>query len=586
MTAERVERRLAAILAADVVGFARLMAVDEAGTLARLKALRRDVIDPAIAAHTGRLVKLMGDGMLVVFHSSVDALGCAVAIQKALAEHAATVAENQRLALRIGVNVGDVIVDGDDIYGDGVNIAARLETLAEPGGICLSRVAAEHVRGRLDVNLVARGSQQVKPGESPIEVFAVAAGGAAVPRPSAERLSIAVLAFDNMSGDADQEFFSDGIAEDIITDLSKLGGLHVIARNSSFVYKRRPVSVREIGNELGVRYVLEGSVRKAGSRIRVNAQLIDTTTGGHVWANRFDRELIDIFAVQDELTRNIVGALQLSLTAGEDRRLGRRRQVLLEAYQLYLRGREQSLLHTPAGNRAARQLFERAIASEPEYAAAHAMIAFLHVVEYINAWSPEPEEALALARSIAERALTMDPDEAQCHFALSCVRFWSGELEEALLAAERCVALSPSSIEGHLAVAHAQIFLGNPAAAVRIIEAALGLDPLYPEVGLQFLAEAHLSLGNLAAAARALEDRLVRNPDSVSAHALLAAVQGEQGRLEEARASWATALNIDPGWSLEWRRRILPFRDPVEHEKRLSGLRRAGIIDSECTFET
>ena len=579
MAAERVQRRLAAILAADVVGYSRLMGEDETGTLARLQDVRRDIIDPAIASHAGRLVKLMGDGALVEFQSAVDALACAVAIQERLAALEGGIADERRIRLRIGINVGDVIVDGDDIYGDGVNIAARLESLAEPGGICMSRAAADHVRGRLDVAVVARGPVKVKNMAEPVEVFAIETARPDRPQPVRDRLSIAVLAFDNMSGDPDQEFFSDGISEDIITDLSKLGELHVIARNSSFVYKRRAVSLMEVGRELGVRYVLEGSVRKAGNRVRVNAQLIDTSDGGHVWADRFDRELTDIFAVQDELTREIVGALRLSLTTGEKRRLGHRRAVDLEAYQAYLRGREQTWLHTRTGNRAARRLFERAIAIDPDYAAAHAMIAFLHVTDYINDWSPAPDDSLKLARAEVERAVASDPDEAQCHFALSCVHFWSGELEQALAAGRRCVALAPSSVEGHLAVAHALIFMGDAAPAVGIIEAAIELDPLYPEVALQFLAEAHISLGDYALAAAALRERLERNPDSVTAHALLASVCGLQGQLEEARAAWAETLRLDPAWSIERRRRILPFRDPAQHEKRLEGLRRAGIVD-------
>jgi adenylate cyclase len=579
MAGERVQRRLAAILAADVVGYSRLMGEDEAGTLARLKDIRRDIIDPAIASHAGRLVKLMGDGALVEFQSAVDALACAVAIQDRLEAPRPGSAEDRRLRLRIGINVGDVLVDGDDIYGDGVNVAARLESLADPGGICLSRAAADHVRGRVDVEVITRGHVKVKNMAEPIEVFAVGTALPERPQPARDRLSIAVLAFDNMSGDPDQEFFSDGISEDIITDLSKLGELHVIARNSSFVYKRRAVSLMEVGRELGVRYVLEGSVRKAGNRVRVNAQLIDTGDGGHVWADRFDRELTDIFAVQDELTREIVGALKLSLTTGEKSRLGHRRAVDLEAYQAYLRGREQTWLHTRTGNRAARRLFDRAIAIDPDYAAAHAMIAFLHVTDYINGWSAAPEESLKLARVVVERAVAADPDEAQCHFALSCVQFWSGELEPALAAGRRCIGLAPSSVEGHLAIAHALIFLGEAAAAVGIIEAAIKLDPLYPEVALQFLAEAHLSLGDHAKAAAALRERLERNPDSVTAHALLASVLGLQGQLDAARHAWAETLRLDPAWSIERRRRILPFRDPAEHETRLLGLRRAGIID-------
>jgi TolB-like protein/class 3 adenylate cyclase len=353
MAEPRVQRRLAAILAADVVGYSRLMEIDEAGTLARLQSLRREIVDPAIAAHAGRMVKLMGDGALVEFASAVDAVTCAIEIQKSVRQHNAGGDEDKRIQFRIGINVGDIIVEGEDIYGDGVNVAARIEGLAEPGGIFISRSAADHVRDKVPIRIENRGDHAVKNIVRPIEVFCVvvdehrmatlAIRPAAIPAPPvADKTSIAVLAFNNMSGDAEQEYFSDGISEDIITDLSKLSELHVTARNSAFVYKKAAVSVPEMAKALGVRYVLEGSVRKAGNRVRVTAQLIDAGTGGHVWANRFDRDLTDIFAVQDELTQEIVAALKLKLTAGEQDRLAHRRAVGVEAYELFLRGREQS----------------------------------------------------------------------------------------------------------------------------------------------------------------------------------------------------------------------------------------------------
>jgi adenylate cyclase len=582
MAEKRVKRRLAAIMAADVVGFTRLMEADEAGTLARLNALREEVVDPLIAAHSGRMVKLMGDGALVEFASAVDAVGCAIAIQKSVDAHHSGQPQDGLIRFRIGINVGEIIVEGDDIYGNGVNLASRLEGLAEAGGICISRVAADQVQGRIDSAIEALGERSVKNIARPVEVFRIVTDGDHAPVQAAavsDRPSIAVLAFNNMSGDAEQEYFSDGISEDIITDLSKLSELHVIARNSSFVYKEKSVSIPEVARALDVRYVLEGSVRKAGNRVRVTAQLIDATTGGHVWADRFDRDLTDIFAVQDELTREIVGALKLSLTHDEQDRLARKRNVDIEAYNLYLRGREQTFLHTRAGNIAARDLLGRVIAIDAQYAAAHAHISFTHVIDFINAWSEDPEQSLRTGVEIAERAVAMDDTEPQCHFALAGACLWNRDLDRAAAEAARCLALEPSSAEGHIATAHIQIFAGQPAAAIDTIDAYMRLDPLYPDIALFFLAEARISLGQFDRAIDALNQRLARNPESETTYSLLASCYGHLGQLDQARTAWDKARRLDPGFSVERRRRILPFRDPADLERRIEGFRKAGLID-------
>jgi adenylate cyclase len=581
MAEQRVPRRLAAILAADVVGYSRLMERDEAGTLARLKRMRREILDPAVAAHAGRVVKLMGDGALVEFASAVDAVACAIAIQDAVRARAAAEPADAAIQFRVGINVGDIIVDGDDIYGDGVNIAARIEALAEPDGIWLSAAAAEQIRDKLPVRLESCGTRALKNIVRPVEVFRVAAGSepaaSILAARAVDNASIAVLAFNNMSGDAEQEYFSDGISEDIITDLSKLSELHVIARNSSFVYKKSPASVPEIGRTLGVHYVLEGSVRKAGNRVRVTAQLIDAIGGGHVWADRYDRELTDIFSVQDELTREIVSALRIRLTAGEEGRLAAKRTVDIAAYEHFLRGREQSWSHTRTGNVAARELLSRAVAIDPDYAAAHARLAFTHVIDYINGWSDDPPRSLATGVEMAERAVEMDADEPQAHFALAVAMIWTGLLDRARAAAERALMLSPNSSEGHLAMAHTQIFLGNPMAAVETIKACFRLDPLFPEIALYFLAEAQFSLGDYEQAADALQQRLERNPHSETTHALLASCYGHLGRMAEARAEWKQTLQLKPDYSLERRRHVLPFRNPADFDRRLEGLRKAGL---------
>ena len=602
MATERVQRRLAAILAADVVGYTRLMNRDEAGTLARVKAVRREIVDPSLAEHAGRLVKLMGDGALVEFASAVDAVSCAIDIQNRVADIDTDRPDDERIRFRIGINVGDVIVDGDDIYGDGVNVAARLEGLADPGGICISRAAAEQVRDKVPIRIESRGERTVKNLPRPVEVFGVVLGGS----PAAEKAygtaadvpggpgaavaaraergaetagpSIAVLAFDNMSTDPEQGFFSDGISEDIITDLSKIEGLHVISRNSSFAYRGTAVSAPEVAASLGVRYVLEGSVRSAGNRIRVTAQLIEGATGGHVWAERYDRDMTDIFDVQDELTREIVSALKVRLTPDDRTRLAHRREVPLEAYHLYLRGRDRAFLHTRQGNVEARRLLERAVGIAPDYAAAHARAAFTHVIDYVNGWTEDPQASLAEGLAESRRAVEMDPDEAGAQFAYAIACLWSRDLDEALAAAKRCLALEPHSAEGHLATAHAQIYGGEPAAAVETIETYMRHDPLYPDIVLYFLAEAYISLGEYEQAIDALKMRLERDPESATSYNLLAACYGHLGRLDEARAAWAEARRIVPVYSVESRRKTLPFRNPEDFERRIDGMRKAGLV--------
>ena len=385
------------------------METDETGTLARLKILRSDIIDPSIASHSGRIVKLMGDGALVEFASAVDAVTCAVEIQNKVREHNGGDAGDNAVWFRIGINVGDIIVEGDDIYGDGVNIAARLEGLAEPGGIFISRTAADQVRDKVPIRIEDRGDFAVKNIARPIQVFCVvidgrhvvAAGGMpqAAPPAQPKKLSIAVLPFANMSGDAEQEYFADGISEDTITALSKLSQLFVIARNSSFTFKGRNVNVQEVGRSLGVNYVLEGSVRKSGNRVRITAQLIDATTGGHLWAERFDRELTDIFAVQDDVTQQIVAALALNLTEGDRERIAVEHTDNLEAYDCYLRARDQFWLFTKESIAQARELAERAIELDPKFSPAYTFLAMAHGLTYLNRWNSSPSDALAGAEA-------------------------------------------------------------------------------------------------------------------------------------------------------------------------------------------
>ncbi|MDR6758526.1 TolB-like protein/class 3 adenylate cyclase/cytochrome c-type biogenesis protein CcmH/NrfG [Mycoplana sp. BE70] len=589
MTGERVQRRLAAILAADVVGYSRLMEADEAGTLARLKALRLGVIDPAVARHSGRMVKLMGDGALLEFASAVEAVTCAMEIQKLVAEHDRDVPVDARIRFRIGINVGDVIVDGDDLYGDGVNVAARLETLAQPGGIYISRSAADQVRDKIPVGIESRGSQSVKNIARPIEVFCVVGGSAphstaasAAPAarhrpPMREKTSIAVLAFNNMSGDADQEYFSDGISEDIITDLAKLSDLHVIARNSSFAYKKSPVSLPEVAAALGVRYVLEGSVRKAGSKVRVTAQLIDATTGGHAWAERFDRELTDVFAVQDELTQHIVTALKVRLTTSERDRITDKPVADVTAHECFLRGREQVWLHTRAGNAEARAHMAEVLKIDPNCAVAYAYTSFALVNDYINGWATEPEQALLTGLELARHAIALDDQLPEGHFVLGVALLWNRQPDEALGSVLRCIALAPSSAEGLILKAHIEMFNGNPAKSIETLDAYMKLDPVYPEIALQFLAEAQFLLGRFDLAADTLRKRLERNPEATTAYALLASSLGHLGQIEAGKDAWAQVLRLEPNFSVERRRKLLPFKNPADFELRVEGLRHLGL---------
>jgi len=588
MSDERVQRRLAAILAADVVGYSRLMGLDEVGTLARLKSCRKEVVDVHVAGHNGRMVKLMGDGALIEFASAVDAVVCAIEIQNSMAERNAQLPEAEKILFRIGINVGDVIVDGDDIYGDGVNIAARIEALAEPGGIHISRSAHDQVRDRVPARIEDAGDQSVKNIARPIRVFRVVLGDDALPGGEAivktatnpqrvEKSSIAVLAFDNMSGDTDQEYFSDGIGKDIIADLSKLSDLHVIARNSSFAYKNQSISIPTVAAELGVRYVLEGSVRRAGNRVRVNAQLIDGENGGHIWAERFDRDLTDIFAVQDELTQHIVSALKIHLTPEDHDRLAHKTTIDIAAYNLFLRAREQTWFHTQLGNIEARKLLESALEIEPEYAAAHARIAFTRVIDYANGWADDPDASLRTGLERAEKAVQLDGEEPQARFALAVACIWSKDLARALDESERCLALQPGSPEACLALAHAQIFDGQAEAALQTIDTYMQLDPHYPDLTLHFLAEAHISLGRYEDAIAALVRRLERNPTSATGHALIASCYGNLGRVDEGRKALEALHRIDPDFSIERRRNTLPFTNPEDFERRVDGMRKAGM---------
>jgi TolB-like protein/Flp pilus assembly protein TadD len=582
---ERIQRRLAAILATDVVGYSRLMAADEAGTLAELGAIRRELIDPKIAEHGGRTVKLMGDGALVEFASVVDALECAVAIQLAMGKRNAAKPEDRRIVFRIGINVGDIIIEGDDIYGDGVNVAARLESLAEPGGICISSSVREQVLNKVPISFSDLGEQTVKNIERPIRVYYVLLEGAssasppevAVSQPAqAQRASIAVLPFANMSGDPEQEYFADGISEDIITALSKISGLFVIARNSSFTFKGKNVHVGEVGKKLGVRFILEGSVRKAGNRVRITAQLVDASSAGHIWAERYDRELTDVFAVQDEVTKEIVAALALNLTIGEEQQLTGEHTSSPEAYDSFLRGRELWHLQTKETNAEARVALQRAIELDPNFAPAYALLAITHMRDYLNQWSPSPSLSLEEGYKVAQEAVGRSDRDPYAHWALGSLYLWLRRHDEAERELRRAISLNPSFSLGYTLLGLTLHYSGGSEEALHYFERAIALDP-YTDVYLHFQSQAYFQLGRYEKAVEVLKRRLTRHPDTDISRVLLAASFGHLGRTDEARAQWQEVFRINPKYSLEHRRKVLPYKNPSDFELVVQGLRKADI---------
>jgi adenylate cyclase len=523
MVAERVNHKLAAILAADVVAYSRLMGADEAGMLAALKRHREAVFDPAVAAHNGRIVKLIGDGVIAEFGSVVDAVSCALAVQRSSATIPDQGASQPTIVLRIGINLGDVIIEGDDIYGDGVNVAARLEPLAEPGGICVSSIVNESVGNRIDVRFQDGGEISVKNIDRPIRVWkwhpsatplAAAKSNAAKPEPNGATASIAILPFTNMSGDPEQEYFSDGITEGIITDLSKIAGLMVIARNSSFTYKGRSVDVRAVGRALGVRSVLEGSIRRAGKRVRITAQLVDAATGGHLWGERYDRDLTDIFEVQDDVTRRIVDALKVTLSPAENARLTAGGTSSMDAYDYVLRGRE--LLLGKTKNRETFEqsikLFMRALELDPNYPKAYAALSMAYNLDYQNRWSDDPDSSLPLAKRCAEQAIEKDPNEPFARLVASWAAIFEKDIDLATSEVNIALRLNPNFALAYSNLASIHNYSGRPLEAIPVLERAIRLDPAFRAQNLHFLGIAHLLAGKYETAAALLRERILLVP--------------------------------------------------------------------------
>jgi adenylate cyclase len=582
-------RRLAAILAADVAGYSRLMGQDEEGTHERLRAHFAELVYPKIAEHRGRVVKNTGDGLLAEFPSVVDAVRCAVELQRDIAERNAPLPADKRIEFRIGINLGDVIAEADDIFGDGVNVAARLEALAQPGGICVSRVVRDQVRDRLPYSFEDMGEQQVKNIARPVRVYRVRDQGVPVEEPAAvpapllplpDKPSLAVLPFQNLTGDTEQDYFVDGMVEEITTAIARLPWLFVIARNSAFTYKGKPVDVRQVAQELGVRYVLEGSVRKAGNRVRITGQLIDTTTGAHIWAERFDGALDDIFELQDQVAASVAGAIEPKLRQSEIERASRKPTANLTAYDLYLRALAQSYRYTEEGLAEAVVLTRQALTIDPSYAPAAALFGFCRGLQRLHGWGTLSDEDIGEACRLARQALEAERDDAETIWQAAFTLFHlAGEAAMAAAALDRALARNPNAARAWLARGNIHALRNEPEAAIEALERARRLSPFDP---LTFantfnIAMAHLAARRFEQAIEWVDRTLHEQPRLVGAMRVKAAVLAHLGRLDEARAELSRVLAVDPKQTIAGFREFSHFYAPEFLELCVTGLRLAGL---------
>jgi adenylate cyclase len=590
MSGERVERRLAAVLAVDVAGYSRLMGQDEEGTLAALRTVRREVSDPKIGQHHGRIVKTMGDGLLVEFQSVVDAVRCAVEVQRAMAERNAGVPADKRIEFRVGIHQGDIIVEDGDIFGDGVNLAARLEGLAEPGGICVSRVVHEEIRDKLDVAFDDLGDQQVKNFVRPVRVLAVRLGGAAAPDPGAraalplpDRPSLVVLPFQNMTGDPEQEYFVDGMVEEITTAIARLPQLFVIARNSSFAYKGRAVDVKQVARELGVRYVLEGSVRKSGERVRITGQLIDTATSAHIWADRFDGTLDDIFELQDQVASSVAGVIEPKLRLAEVERATRKPTENLDAYDLYLRALAQNYMRTREGMGEAVRLAHLALERDPAYGPAMSLIAISRGMQKLRYWiepgGAEAEEGIRLAR---QSIIAAGDDPLTLGYGGMALSLLTGDNGAALSAVDRAIALNPNFANGFGIRALILAFSNRPEEAILSAEQAIRLSPFDPAMFAfhSAMTMANHALGRYEEGLRWAEESLRANIGIPGLRQKLS-LCGHLGRHDEAKECLRQLREIHPDTTIGGISRSLPRGYAPELVARfIEGLRKAGVPES------
>ncbi len=586
-----MERRLAAIIAADVVGYSKLMEQDEAGTLSALSDLIRDDIEPLIAEHRGRVVKLIGDGILAEFASVVDAVSCSIAWQERLAS------SECGLQFRIGVNLGDIIIQDDDIFGNGVNVAARLEELADPGGVCLSETVHREVRNVLNLTCEDLGQQTFKNIAEPIRAFRISLGQSGNYKPSQafeasigldfsipDYPSIAVLPFTVMSSDPEQEYFADGVTEDIITALSKVSRLLVVARNSTFVYKGQAVDVKQVSREQGVRYVLEGSVRSAGGRVRVSAQLIDATTGAHVWAERYDRELQDIFAVQDEITREIVVAMDVQLREGEQHRVWSSGTKNLQAWECMRLATDAVLGGAAEEQPRAKELIERALEHDPDYAIAWAMLGFLHFTEADVGGGiggkDQFEKAQACAFRCGERALELDPECAEAYGMLALTYLNASDHDKAIEMTEKAIALAPNNAEILGSVASAVMRKsGQPERGAELVRKAMRLSPFYRPALLRALGNNYRLSGRLEEAVACYRESLKRESGYLAPYVNLVSALGELGRTGDAKDAIRKIYELEPDFSVSAYVKGLSYRNRSDLERIRGGLVKAGLPD-------
>ncbi|WP_119458858.1 adenylate/guanylate cyclase domain-containing protein [Rhodospirillaceae bacterium SYSU D60014] len=574
-----MERKLAAILAADVVGYSRLMGDDETGTFAVLKSRRKDIFEPLVARHRGRIVKLMGDGALVEFASAAGAVECAVAMQQRMMDANKDLPAHRRIDLRIGINLGDVIADAGDLFGDGVNIAARLETLAEPGGICVSAKVHEEVARKLDLSFEELGEHELRNIPTPVRVFRIRLGGEA-PRPKPATLSlpakpsIVVLPFVNMSGETEQDFFADGLTEDILTELSRFRDLFVISRNSAFKYKGQAISVQQVAKELGVQYVVEGSVRKAGRRVRVTVQLIDAETDRHVWAERYDRQLEDIFAIQDEVTSTIACTLPGRVEAAARDRAARKTPANMAAYECVLAGKVLHHRSTPDDNAEASRLLARALALDPNYAHAHAWMACIFGQAWVHGWCEDRDATWDRVAEELQTALALDDNDSDVHRILAALNVVRGDLDKATYHQERALSLNPN--DDLIVVQQGEIltWLGQPEEGIDWIRKAMRLNPYHPERFWNHLGRAYFVARRYSEAVLAF--KRITMPDHLH-HAFLAASYAQMGDETAAADHVREVLKREPEFTVENYLSTLHYRHDSDLAHHREALLKAGL---------
>ena len=577
-----MERRLAAIVAADVVGYSRLIRADEEGTLLALRALREEVIDPKISEHRGRIVKLMGDGILIEFASAVDAVECSAAMQQTLAEHNSGA---PGIVFRVGVNLGDVVIDGDDIQGDGVNIAARLEALSEPGGMCVSDAVHEQVRDRLDLVFEDIGKQDIKNIDRPVRVWKWFSPVGKTPSLSdsakqsssaSDKPSIAVLAFDNISGDPEREYLADGITEDIITNLSRFRDLVVIGRKSSFFYKGKDIKPTAVAQDLGVQYLVEGSLRVAGKRLRLTVQLTEPTSGAHLWAERYDREIGDLFAVQDEVVESVVQTLVGRLRSSIQLRASRMSPQDLAAYDFVLQARaiisdnQENMLRS-------RALYEKAIERDPECGHAYVGLAGTYAFEWTSGWSSSVDDTLTKAIGLAQKAATLDQQDGEARRRLGAVYLFRGDLEQSAEHLNRALVLNPNDADAMAYLGLYRIYNGEPVEALEELKRATRRNPYHPTWYFWFIGLAYYGARQYDNAILPLRSAVEAFPKFITPHRHLAATYAQMGNLAAAESERLHILECEPNFSIARIARTLPYQSETALDHYCEGLRKAGL---------